>query len=137
LYVTPVAGQCCLTTPAFGSPGNYITFIKGGTGGTTVVTRYRNPYGTPCTETNGTTPCTTSNCYYGPLGFSAASMQSVPNATVAETLWTSGGGGLSSTYICQGQTGGTPAYPDTTGNQPRTLSCPSGDPGGAASVWLY
>jgi len=68
LNAWPLAKQCCYTE--WGT--NYTMFVNGNN---ELVTRYHNPYGTGCRASDGLSSCNGSACYYGPNGFSRASME--------------------------------------------------------------
>jgi len=75
LNTSPTAGQCCYTVgdgvmSYWGD--TYTEFVRGSDGA--IVHRVQNPYGTPCTDSDGVSPCSGGGCYYGPNGFARASI---------------------------------------------------------------
>ena len=75
LNTTPTAGQCCYTVgdgemSYWGD--TYTEFVRGSDGA--IVHRVQNPYGTPCTDSDGVSSCSGGACYYGPNGFARASI---------------------------------------------------------------
>jgi hypothetical protein len=80
LLASPLAEQCCYGP--YGHPGGpegeQTLFAKDSNGVYTVVSRIRNPYGTACKASDGVGDCDGGGCYFGPLGFARAVVQSAP-----------------------------------------------------------
>ena len=65
LLASPVAQQCC-----WDADHNTMVFVSASGDSSNLVVRQRNPYGYPCTASDGWSGCTGADCYFGPNGFS-------------------------------------------------------------------
>jgi hypothetical protein len=133
LYTTPVSDLCC-TTGYTGIGDAQVTFVRPSDGAVIVRTRNYNHAGAGCVGESGQGACTTDDCYYGPLGFTAPVVYT--GTGTAYVYVRTIGASSECAYAFGTKPSGT-EYGNVTGDQARGQSCPSGDPGGAASVWQY
>jgi len=116
LYTAPVANQCCWSNSlSFGGlPRRVPSTLRRRANRS----RQEGPYGGCKTQSGGS--CT-SNCYYGPLGFSAA----VVTAGGANAKIRSVEVGVNPTHLtCRGTTDTSPPeFANVTGSQPLGQTC--------------
>ena len=135
LLVTPTAYECCQSTWSGSAKMTVFHRID-----EYVSVRYQNPNGSvACRAADGVSACSGAACYYGPNGFSAATLYQVPTSHYAYIHPTIGSDAVSegSCTFEWTATDHPPIYTDVVGTYPRGGTCPGGAGGNGGAVWDY